>query len=176
MTVLTAKQRRFVDEYLIDLNAAQAAVRAGYSPKTAEQAGYQLLQKTSVATAVQRAVAERSERTRITADRVLAELAHVAFSDMRRFAAWGAGGVKLNESVALDDDVARCVSEVAQTVTAHGGSIRFKLHDKVAALKLVAEHLGMFGEKGKDGEDFGMLSRMSDEELEAYRRKLRLVD
>lgn len=64
---LTPKQERFVEEYLIDLNAAAAAIRAGYSEKTADQIGYQLLQKTSVVNAIAEKKAERSERTGITA-------------------------------------------------------------------------------------------------------------
>lgn len=68
---LTAKQQTFVREYLVDLNATQAAIRAGYSAKTAEQQGFQLLKKTSVAAAVQAAMDKRSQRTEITADYVL---------------------------------------------------------------------------------------------------------
>lgn len=77
---LTEKQKRFVAEYLVDLNATQAAIRAGYSEKTAEQMGYQLLQKTSVQKAVQIAMKDRQQRTEITQDRVLDELGKVAFS------------------------------------------------------------------------------------------------
>ena len=79
MAKLTAKQQRFVDEYLIDLNATQAAIRAGYSTDTAMEQGYQLLQKTSVSNAVSQAMAHRSRRTGITQDRALRELAKVAF-------------------------------------------------------------------------------------------------
>jgi phage terminase small subunit len=68
---LTPKQRRFVEEYLVDLNAKRAAIRAGYSARTAEQLGYQLLQNPSVAEAIERAQQARSERTRITQDEVL---------------------------------------------------------------------------------------------------------
>lgn len=89
MADLTPKQATFVREYLIDLNATQAAIRAGYSAKTAEQQGYQLLQHTSVATAVEVAMAERSKRTEITADRVLAELAKIGFADIRKAVKWG---------------------------------------------------------------------------------------
>ena len=60
---LTPKQKLFVDQYLIDLNATQAAIRAGYRPINAEQMGYQLLQKTSVSDAISKAMAERSRRT-----------------------------------------------------------------------------------------------------------------
>lgn len=77
---LTEKQKRFVAEYLVDLNATQAAIRAGYSEKTAEQMGYQLLQKTSVQKAVQIAMKDRQQRTEITQDMVLDELGKVAFS------------------------------------------------------------------------------------------------
>lgn len=77
---LTEKQKRFVQEYLLDLNATQAAIRAGYSEKTAEQMGYQLLQKTSVQEAVQEAMKNRQQRTEITQDCVLSELGKVAFA------------------------------------------------------------------------------------------------
>lgn len=68
---MTPKQQLFVDEYLVDLNATQAAIRAGFSAKTAEQQGFQLLKKTSVAAAIQEAMDKRSQRTEITADYVL---------------------------------------------------------------------------------------------------------
>ena len=77
---LTEKQKRFVAEYLVDLNATQAAIRAKYSEKTAEQMGYQLLQKTSVQKAVQEAMKNRQQRTEITQDKVLEELGKVAFA------------------------------------------------------------------------------------------------
>ena len=76
---MTAKQERFVEEYLIDLNATQAAIRAGYSPKTANEQGARLLAKVSVQTAISKAQAERSRRTGINQDRVIRELAKVAF-------------------------------------------------------------------------------------------------
>lgn len=68
---LTAKQQRFVEEYLVDLNATQAATRAGFSARTAEQQGFQLLKKTLVAAAIQKEMDKRSERTEISADYVL---------------------------------------------------------------------------------------------------------
>lgn len=77
---LTPKQARFVEEYLIDLNATQAAIRAGYSKKTAGQIGDQNLKKLHISKSIQEAQAKRSERTEITQDRVLQELARIAFS------------------------------------------------------------------------------------------------
>ena len=75
---LNEKQARFVDEYLIDLNATQAAIRAGYSAKRASEIGYQLLQKTTVQESIAKAMAERSKRTGINQDRVITELAKIA--------------------------------------------------------------------------------------------------
>ena len=79
---MTKKQKRFVEEYLIDLNATQAAIRAGYKAKNGQRAseiGHELLQKTQVSEAISEAIAERSKRTGINADRVLLELARIAF-------------------------------------------------------------------------------------------------
>ncbi|SEO55728.1 terminase small subunit [Acinetobacter sp. yr461] len=78
---LRGKQQRFVDEYLIDRNATQAAIRAGYSARTAEQMGYQLLQKTSVQEAIAKGEAELSERNKITQDKVLNLLWDMATAD-----------------------------------------------------------------------------------------------
>ena len=75
---MTPKQQRFVDEYLVDLNATQAAIRAGYSERTAEEQGYQLLRKTSVAEAIAERQAERAERTETTQDQVIADLKRLA--------------------------------------------------------------------------------------------------
>lgn len=141
---LTPKQQRFVEEYLIDLNGTQAAVRAGYSEKTAEPQASRLLSNVKVAAAVARAQEMQSRRTQVTADKVIAELAKLGFSDMRDFASWGPGGISLKQSDEMTDKDAACVSEVSETTTEHGGSLRFKLHDKKGALELLGKHLGVF--------------------------------
>lgn len=79
---LTKKQRLFVDEYLIDLNATQAAIRAGYSTRRATEIGYQLLQRTEVAQAIQAAMAERSKRTEVEADYVIRRLREIDEMDV----------------------------------------------------------------------------------------------
>lgn len=79
MAKLTDKQQRFVDEYLIDLNATQAAIRAGYSAKTADQQGSRMLANVKVQQAIAERMAERSKRTGVNQDRVVLELAKVAF-------------------------------------------------------------------------------------------------
>lgn len=79
MTKLTVKQQCFVDEYLIDLNATQAAIRAGYSAKTADQQGSRLLANVKVQQTIAEEMAKRSKRTGINQDRVILELARLAF-------------------------------------------------------------------------------------------------
>src|SRR5205085_1104724 len=98
---LNDRQARFVAEYLVDLNATQAAIRAGYSARTAYSAGERLLRNVEVAAAIAEAQAARSRRTEVTADRVVLELARVAFGDPRRVMSWGPGGVRLRPSAEL---------------------------------------------------------------------------
>ena len=91
-----------------------------------------------------------------TVDRIVAELAKIAFGDARRVMSWGPGGVVLRESADLNDDEAAIVSEVTETTTATGGSMKVKTHDKLSALKLLADIAGAVVRKtevtGKDGE------------------------
>ena len=149
---LTDKQERFCQEYLLDLNATAAYIRAGYATTGAGASvnASRLLANAKVQTRVAELQAERSRRTEISADRVLLEYARLAFSDMREFTAWGSDGVKWKDSEALSDDAAACVAEVVETRSAGDGgwTRRFKLHSKTAALSDVAKHLGMFVERG----------------------------
>ncbi len=151
---MTPRQRRFVEEYLVDLNAARAVRRAGYSKRSAGVQGYRMLRNKVIAAAIAKAKAERALRTGITADRVVIELAKVAFGDPRRLLSWGSGGVVLRDSDALTEAEAALVSEVVETRTATGGTRRVKLHCKMTALTALARHLGLFttgGEKAGDG-------------------------
>ena len=141
---LTPKQARFVEEYLVDLNATQAAVRAGYSARSANSWGSKVLKTAAVAEAIAEAQAARAARTRVTADRVVKELAKVAFGDPRRLFTWGPGGVVLRDSAELSEAEAALVSEVSESKTSAGGTRRVKLHCKMAALTALARHLGLF--------------------------------
>lgn len=146
---LTDRQQRFVEEYLCDLNATQAAIRAGFSPATASEQGARLLANVNVRAAIDRAKAERSRRTGIHADLVLEELALLARSDLSDFVTWGPEGVLLKPGPSLPPVLRRAVVEVHQRETKWGTNISVKLHDKVAALKLLGQHLGLFDENGR---------------------------
>ncbi len=147
MATLTDKQRVFVEEYLTDLNATQAAIRAGYSVKTAEQIGYKLVQKSSVSEAIKKAMAARSRRTGITADRVLNELAKIGFANAADIIDFGEATV---QNDACRDDTACIQSIKVKTIPTEDGDIterEVKLYDKKAALELIGRHLGMFKDR-----------------------------
>lgn len=139
---LTAKQQAFVQEYLIDLNATQAAIRAGYSPSSAGAIGDENLKKPEIKDEIDKAIAERSKRTGITADRVLRELARIAFSDTTRAVSVNSrGSVELMPTDLLSDDDRACISEISGTTTKDGGTIKLKFYDKLRALDILAKHL-----------------------------------
>ncbi|MEW6125017.1 MAG: terminase small subunit [Pseudomonadota bacterium] len=149
---MTPRQEQFVREYLIDLNATQAAIRAGYSAKTARQIGERLLTYVDVAEAIRVAMAERSRRTQITGDRVLEELAKIAFFDIRE--AFSANGTlkPLDEMT----PTARAVIANLDVSDVHdrdgnivGRLSKVRLADKVAVLTLLMRHLGMLNDKIK---------------------------
>lgn len=147
---LTPKQSRFVDEYLIDLNASQAAIRAGYSTNRANAMGYENLTKPDIAQAIEAAMKARSERTEVTQDRVLAEFAKLAFLDPRRF--YDANG-GLKPVHLLDADVAAALVgvDVVDSFDSESQSVittkKIKFVDKKGALDSCARHLGMFKDK-----------------------------
>jgi len=152
---LTEKQRRFVDEYLADLNGKQAAIRCGYSEKTAEQQASRLLSNVKVKEAVSLKQKILSERLNISAERVLQEYAKIAFSNMRDFVNWDNGAIAIRPASELSDEQTACVAEISDTPSQFGSKIKIKLHDKLSALDSIARHLGMFKDKlevsGKDG-------------------------
>lgn len=174
---LSPKQAQFVSEYLIDLNATQAAIRTGYSARTARQQAARLLADVNIAAAVELGLAERSKRTEITADRVLQELAKIGFADVRKL--FTPGGHLLSPTD-MDDDTAATIASV-EVVTrrlpgasddmedqGHGGALKrggseveyihkIKSWDKLGALTQIGRHLGMFTDKLELGvnEDLG---------------------
>ena len=143
MAKLTAKQQRFCDEYLIDLNATQAAIRAGYSPKTAEQTASRLLTIVKVSDEIAREMAERSKRTGINQDRVVQELAKLAFVNIADVVDLDSATVKEN---ATGEDLA-CIQSVKIKPSEFGTEREIKLYDKKASLELLGKHLGMFKDK-----------------------------
>jgi phage terminase small subunit len=147
MAELSPKQLLFADEYLIDLNATQAAIRAGYSPKTADVKGSQLLSIVKVRTYIDKRMAERSRRTGISQDRVLQELARIAFVQIPDLIDTETAQVLPN---ANKDDLAVIQGvKVKESYSEKGSSTEreIKVADKGRALEMLGRHLGMFNDK-----------------------------
>ncbi|MBB1628943.1 terminase small subunit [Achromobacter sp. UMC71] len=173
---LTHKQRRFVGEYLVDFNATQASIRARCSQKTAGQIGEQNLKKLEIAAAVQEALAARAERTEITQDMVLRELAMIGFSDIHKVVRRGktelrvteAGdhegevtepchGLALVSADDIDDNTAAAISAISEGRE----GLKVKLLDKKGALVDIGRHLEMFKDRGEhSGPDGGPVPTM----------------
>lgn len=149
--MLTPKQQRFADEYLIDLNATAAYKRAGYMAQgnAAEVTASQLLRNPKVADYVNKRMKDRESRTEITQDMVLAEYAKLAFLDPRRFYDKNGGLIPVP---LLPADVAAALAGMEVTVersNCEDGPTfadvkKIKFIDKKGALDSVARHLGMF--------------------------------
>lgn len=174
---MTPKQEQFVLEYLIDMNATQAAIRAGYSEKTASDIGRQLLRKTPVAEAVQAGLRAKAERAKMSADEVLEELAKIGRANMADYMRGGKNGDPFLDFSALNRDQAAALAEVTVEDFIDGRGedardvrrVKFKLHDKRAALVDLGRHLGLFKDRveltGKDGGPIRTTHDLSDDEL-----------
>lgn len=159
---LTAKQQRFVQEYLIDHNATQAAIRAGYSAKTAKSIGQENLTKPDIADAIAAAQKAVVEKVGVTAERVREELAKIGFANSDDYLTGDPSEPSI--SLPLGDRVKMAaVAEVTVESFKDGKGegardvrrVKYKLHDKRAALVDLGRDLGMFKERvehtGKDG-------------------------
>jgi phage terminase small subunit len=145
---LTPRQRLFVAEYLIDLNARQAAIRAGYAEGSAADRGWELLHRCpAVMARLKQAMAEREQRTQIGAERVLKEIARIAFADIRNYLMEGPEKTLVVRPLTqLSDDDVAALAEVQADGEAKELR-RIRLHDKRAALELLARHLGLVGKR-----------------------------
>jgi phage terminase small subunit len=147
---LTPKQQLFVQEYLIDLNATQASIRAGYSAKNADKIGPELIGNSRVKAAIDIALAKRAEKMEITADRVLQEIDRLAFFD---------AGEITKYQVKQPADIAKLPEDIRRAITGwkwdRMGNFILTFADKKGALELRGRHMKLFSDKveltGKDG-------------------------
>ena len=164
MAKLTAKQKAFVEEYLIDLNATQAAIRAGYSVQTANEQGAQNLAKLSISEAIAKAMAERSKRTGVSQDRIINELAAIGFSNATDYVRIveepvivnghyvkdpDTGLIRKQEAVKIipTDEIPEDKKKAIAGIKEGRYGIELITCDKVKALELLGRHLGMFKDK-----------------------------
>lgn len=146
MAKLNKRQQLFVEEYLIDLNATQAAIRAGYSAKTAGVIACEILTKPNIQQAIGQEMAKRSKRTGFNQDRIVQELARIAFVQITDVVS-EKGEIK---NGATADDLA-CIEsikcKITETDTGYSIDREVKIASKLKALELLGKHLGMWNDK-----------------------------
>ncbi len=170
---LTPKQKRFCQEYIIDFNATKAAIRAGYSEKTAYSIGHSLLKKVEIQEEIEKQIELRTERTFVNADRVVQEAAKIAFSSIADLIDWQKmkpiyeedengkdkvvgyeGGISFKEAENMPESLKAAISEISEGPF---GTLKIKMHAKMPAIELLAKHTGVLPSvqkheiTGKDG-------------------------
>lgn len=158
---LTERQEMFIKEYLIDLNATQAAIRAGYEANSAQEQSSRLLSNVMIKSRVDEEIAKRSRRTGITADRVLRELARIAFANARDVIDFDNGRVR--DDATEDDTAAVSIVRVKKTRQGEFESTEYEVRmaDKDKALDKLGKHLGMFSGNGQQA-DNGIIPAILD--------------
>ena len=144
MTKLNERQKLFCKEYLIDLNATQAAIRAGYSKKTAQEQSSRLLSNVIVSTYLQGLLDKRSKKLEVSAEKTLNRLMQGQEFDVRKL--YNDNGT-LKKPHELDDDTAKAVVGVKYD---NSGSIEYKIIDVKGCTELVGRHIKLFGEDAAD--------------------------
>lgn len=141
MPALRKQLERFAQEFVKHLNATQAAKDAGYSKKTARQKGSQLLSKVNVQARIAELNKDRVKRTKVSQDHVITELSSIAFSDISNFLHWESDGkivvVSSDQLNALKKGFTRQIESISRK---KDGTFEIKLHPKLPALRLLAEH------------------------------------
>ena len=152
---LTPKQMRFVDEWLIDFNGTQAAIRAGYSEKTAAATAARLLRNVNIPNEISRRQKDLQRRTEVTQERVVMELARVAFADATDFVQVetriiNRGDIEVPLDLAVHKETAELSADQRAAIASikqGANGVEIKLHDKIKALELLGRHIGMFNDK-----------------------------
>jgi len=140
---LTPKQARFIREYLIDLNATQAAIRAGYSKKTARQSGAEHLSKPVIQNAIKAEMDRMLEKADLKGWMVIKELQKLAFSNIGDFVKWTTKSITVKSMTQIPKELLGAISEISDTPN----GIKIKLHSKESSLKMLGEYLKLFSDK-----------------------------
>jgi len=161
---LTPKMKLFCEEWIIDFNATRAAISAGHSERSAAEIGSENLTKPKIQAYIRDLMAERSERTQVTADMVVTRLAQIAFADIDRIVkvvekaapdttTTGESGTdsskKQNVVVFPTDSIPKHMRGAIAGIKQGRDGIEVKVHDPIAALQLLGRHLGMWNDKLK---------------------------
>jgi phage terminase small subunit len=145
---LSLRERRFVEEYIIDLNGRKAAVRAGLgkSIKSATEIASRMRKRATVAAAISALMAERSG---VTAVSVIDEIGKIAFAKFSDFARVEGGQLIITDTAQLTEEQQACIAEISETIGEHGRTIKIKLHPKLDALEKLMKALGVYKERAE---------------------------
>jgi phage terminase small subunit len=155
---LSAKRQRFVDEYCVDFNGTQAAIRAGYSANSANMQAARLLTNDSVRKALDEKRLEIAESSKLKVSDVIDELRNIAFSDITQVISFSASKAKVKSSRKLTEDAKKTIASVSQTQN----GLTVKLHDKVKALELLGRYLNIFTDRVEvEGRGLGLILNMN---------------
>lgn len=161
---LTPKQQRFVAEYLGELNATQAAIRAGYSAKTADREGYRLLRKAEIAAAVQAGKSKQIAAADLSAARVLEELRRLAFADLRRLFDEHGNLKPLTQLSAEDAAAIASIEVVKKNLTAGDGKVdtvvKIRAWDKTRGLEMLAKHFALLTDVVRVDESDALIAKL----------------
>jgi phage terminase small subunit len=155
---LTDKATRFVDEYLVDLNATQAAIRAGYSKTSAYSIGCENLTKPDIQNEISQRQKDLQKKTKITTERVLAEYAKIAFSNLTDIVDYATGTISIESFKNLTPEQKHCIKKIKFVTVVQRGSdgepspverVEIELFDKQRSLDSLARHLAMFDGKAE---------------------------
>jgi phage terminase small subunit len=146
---LTPKQQRFCEEYMVDLNGTQAAIRAGYSKRTSNEQAVRLLANVSVSAKIFELQKALSKSTGITAERILKEFAKIGFANIQDYIS---AENEITDLSKIEVDKAAAVESITVTETTFGTpdnpgvktKVAFKLYDKISALVNMGRHIGLF--------------------------------
>ncbi|NCB44323.1 MAG: terminase small subunit [Clostridia bacterium] len=155
---LPAKRQRFVDEYCVDFNGTQAAIRAGYSIKSANEQAARLLANDNVKKALDEKRLEIAESSKLKTSDVIDELRKIAFSDITQVISFSSAKAKVKSSRKLTEDAKKTIASVSQTQN----GLTVKLHDKVKALELLGRYLNIFTDRVEvEGRGLGLILNMN---------------
>jgi len=172
MGMPTLKQKLFVENYIHNgFNATQAALKAGYSKKTAYSIGNENLNKPEVKKLLKKRIEAILSDTQLLTIKWLQQVQNIAFFDLRKAVEWDASGVRLKSSNIIDDNTAAAIQEVSEVETLNGGSIKIKANDKNKALELIGKYLAILNDNPPDAEKFETAS-----ELSAAQRRERIIE
>ena len=187
---LTALQNTFVAEYITDFKGTDAAIRAGYSPRSAHVTATKMLNQAKIQEAIAKACHQRQRRLQVTQDGVVTELAYLGFSRLTDYVSFGTNGLTLKSSDELTDAQVAAIQEVTERTNVDGSKVvKIKLYDKVKALEQLRQHTskepalppGAGGDLNINVQVINQvnnldLSRLSIEELEAIEQASTIIE